>query len=126
MARARPGLATVVRPEDAARLAADIVDVARASRVRLNDGVDGLRALRRDGEADASGPRRQSAGELRPGRAAVGGTEDAAEVLSIGRRRSRSEGPGLSLTRVERGIDCVRIRRIERHVPAADTVAVRR
>ncbi len=123
-ARSRPALASVLRAEDAAAAAPDLVDVVRARFVGLNDGVEDLRVLGRDREPDARRAGGQSVAELLPGRAAVARLEDAADVLSVRGRGARREGPGRPLTGVEHGVDRARIGGIEGDLAAADPIRV--
>jgi hypothetical protein len=63
VADALPGLAAVVRAEEAAFAAAVVGEgAAVAAEVGLDDGVEDARVLREEVEADAPGPRGQAAG----------------------------------------------------------------
>ena len=103
--------------------AAVVGAIHAAVRRGIDDGVDALRLRRRDGDADASRLRGQTvAGELGPVIAAVGRLEQAAARAV----RRRIDAPRRAPRLPERGVDHVRIARLEGEVDRAGVAVVRR
>ncbi len=126
LAAAAPALSAVVRAEDAAHLARDVVDPAGSALARLDDGVDDLRIPAVDREADPAGRAGKARRKLRPGRPSVGRLENAAEVPAVGRVGTRGKGPGLTLPGIERGVERVGAGGIQDDVAAAHPIRIGR
>src|SRR6185295_12882056 len=104
-----PTAAGVGRAEEAAGLADG-----------LDDGVDGVRLRRREGEADAPHVLLgQAGGELLPGGAAVGGPVDAALGAAV------DQGPDVAAPLVGGGVEHVGVARVHHHVGDAGVLADR-
>src|SRR5262249_27772758 len=123
---ARPAFAAVLGAEDAATLAADVGQAARAAFIALHHGVNNFGILAVDRQADPSGATRQPFLEFCPGAAAVGALENSAEILAIGVGLTEDKRPRRPPARIEYRVERIGVGGIERDLAAADAILVRR
>src|SRR5256885_13704653 len=77
-----------------------------------------FRVVRAHGQTNPSRLRRQTAAQFFPSRPGICALENSAHIFAAGRVRSRSKTPGRSLSRVKRGVNDLRITRIENQIAA--------
>src|SRR5205823_718669 len=119
VARPGPFFAAIFGAENAARPAVDLAYVHRATLIALHNRHHHFGLARCHRQTDAPGLARQSAREFLPGRAAVGALENAADIVAVGRDHAVGKRPWRPLSGIERGVDRLRIRRIEHYIAAA-------
>src|SRR5262245_2117501 len=118
-AHARPRFAPIFRTKNSAALTAQIVKRSNPTFITLHHRHDDFWIAGADCKTDSASLTGKTSAKLFPGSAAVGALKNSADVFAPSHAWATSETPRRPLSRIQRGVKNLRIRRVECDITTA-------